>query len=155
MKYFLLTGTIQEATEKAIGVAVGWNHSITNSKIYIEWIARKIIKEADKNIYIPAWLVAQNSSLKDQVDYKNFLEVAEEKKVKKPRKTKEEKELEYYSKELNNRFNGEIPSEYIEFYYGEDDLRFTDLHRLAMIEKKEEVTKIVIVRDGQKEVVRG
>lgn len=158
MKYYLLTGSIQNTTEKAFAVAVGHNGCITkdNIKVFVEWIPYSIIKEKDNQKYIPAWFVMTNK-LQGQVDFKNYIEAEEETKPKQ-RKTKEQRNLEKYNLLLNNNFNNEVPTEYIEYWFAGmesiENIRFTTIDKLENRLSKENIIKINIVREGEKKRVK-
>lgn len=77
----------------------------------------------------------------------------------KPRKTKEQKDQELYNLLLRNSFNDNIPNEYIEYWFEFDmnisGTRFTTIDRLEGRIEDEEIIKINIVRNGQREIIRG
>jgi len=59
---------IDRVTEKAYGVVIGSNNMHgSNYKEFIEWIPASQIKEIDKNIYIPTWIIAK-SNLWNSID---------------------------------------------------------------------------------------
>jgi hypothetical protein len=159
MKYYQIdNGSIDGTrnTEKATAVITGWNQKVTNPKYYYEFVADSQIKTIDNNLYVPAWLARKISSA---IDWNNSIEIEEEKKQSKPRKTKEEKEIERYNLLLRNSFNDGIPNEYLEYWFESDTsidgTRFTTINKLENRLAKDDIIKINIVRNGQKEIIRG
>jgi len=161
MKYFLLDAPIQHVTEKAYGICVGSNNMHgKNLMLFLEWIPISIVKEIDKKIYVPAWFV-MSKSFTDQFNFNDYIEVKEEIEPRKPRKTKAQKEQEDYQHRLNGDFNFEIPAEYVEYWF-EDcgdinslyNARFTTLNKLAGRLENDDIVKINIVRNGERERVK-
>jgi hypothetical protein len=59
--YYKLNTPIQEATEKAIGIVTGQNNLHgKNYRTFIEWIPLSKIKQIEKDIFIPAWIISKN-----------------------------------------------------------------------------------------------
>jgi len=161
MKYFLLNAPIQHTTEKAYGICVGSNNMHgKNLMLFLEWIPISIVKEIEKKIYVPAWFV-MSKSFTDQFNFSKYIEVEEPKKPRKPRKTKAQKEQEDYQCRLSSDFNHEIPTEYIEYWFEDSgnidslcNARFTTLNKLAGRLENDDIVKINIVRNGERERVK-
>ena len=170
MKYYqIIKGQIDgsKSTEKATAIIIGDNGCITKQHRYFyEFIANSQIKTIDNNYFVPAWLAKKISAA---IDWNNYIDIKEEKKQSKPKKTKEEKDLEEYNSNLRSYFldwnlglEGKIPSEYIEYWFEGFDAnlsnaRFTTVNKLQKIIEfhDEEIIKINIVRNGQRENIRG
>jgi hypothetical protein len=159
-KYYLLDGgAIQEVTDKAYGIVVGSNNLHGNSfKLFIEWIPESQTIKQGRDIYVAAWLTPRIST---QIHFDSFIEIETEPKAKQPRKTKEQKQNEEYNKILKSHFNDNIPNEYIEYYLEGFDTnyisnaRFTTINKLQSKIDNEEVIKIVVVKNDNREVIRG
>ena len=161
MKYYKIdNGSIDgsRSTEKATAIIVGDNGSVTrsNHRYFYEFVANSQIKKINNNLYVPAW-IAEN--IRNEIDWNDYIDTKEEMKQSKPRKTKEQKDQELYNLLLRNSFNDNIPNEYIEYWFEFDmnisGTRFTTIDRLEGRIEDEEIIKINIVRNGQREIIRG
>lgn len=168
MKYYkIIKGQIDgsKSTEKATAVVIGDNGCITKQHRYFyEFVANSQIKTINNDLFIPIWLAKKISAA---IDWNNYIEIAEEKKQSKLRKTKEQKELEEYNANLKSYFldwnlglEGKIPAEYIEYWFEGFDTnlsnaRFAKIENLENRLENEEIIKINIVRNGERENIRG
>lgn len=160
MKYYkLLESQIdgERSTEKALAIIVGDNGYVIKPTYYYEFVANSQIKKINNNLYVPAWLALK---IAKAIDWNVSIELKEDKKQSKPRKTKKEIELEWYNKLLKSDFNFEVPDEYVEYWFEDDTsvygTRFTTLERLQGRIDKDTIVKINIVRkNGERKVVRG
>jgi hypothetical protein len=157
MKYYrLLDSCIDgfKSTEKATAIITGDNGCVTKQhKYFYEFIANSQIKNER---YVPHW-IAKN--INNAIDWNDSIEIGEDKKQSKPHKTKEQKEIEHYNLLLKSNFNNGIPAEYIEYWFEDDTsvygTRFTTIDKLENRLAKDNIIKINIIRNGQKETIRG